>query len=307
MKKRILNGFIAAIFVLSLASAARIAAAQEEFGAGSKSAEEAATDTNPFVRKKVYIPVTTAPTDLNLVAVGTVKEIIKTNLIRFEDGKVYSLINIRIPVVYDGKALDYMKATFIGKKVGVYQRDFPGVMQNDRYGNVAGHLVTDENVWIQADLVLKGLAWVDSTPRNRDLVRKMYQYETIARNSRKGFWAAPAFAVRSATTILDKGINSFQVVEDVVKNAKVVKNMFYFNYGDNPATDFTFIMDQTLGNSFLDDQNYAFSPWRWANHRLRVRGWVKENSGPMIEITHPEQIEFVGVEKDMHYTPPKKK
>lgn len=307
MKNRIFYGFMAAVFALTLAFAVRIAVAQDDMEVPDKKGSEAATDTNPFVRKKVYVPVTTGPTDLNLVAVGTIKEIIKTTLVRFEDGKVYSLINVRIPVVYDGKALEYMKETFIGKKVGVYQRDFPGVMQNDKYGNIAGHLVTDENVWIQADLVLKGLAWVDSTPRNRDLVRKMYQYETIARNSRKGFWAAPAFAVKNSKTVLDKTINSFQVVEDVVKGAKVVKDMFYFNYGDNPATDFTFIMEQTLGNSFLDDQNYAFSPWRWANHRLRVRGWVKDNSGPMIEITHPEQIEFVGVEKDMHYTPSKKK
>ena len=33
--------------------------------------------------------------------------------------KVYSLINVRIPVVYDGKALDYMKSAFVGKKVRV--------------------------------------------------------------------------------------------------------------------------------------------------------------------------------------------
>jgi hypothetical protein len=27
--------------------------------------------------------------------------------------------------------------------------------------------------------------------------------------------------------------------------------------------------------------------------RLRVRGWVKSRNGPMIEATHPEQIELL--------------
>ncbi|HYD16947.1 MAG TPA: thermonuclease family protein [Patescibacteria group bacterium] len=303
MTKRILSGFIAAVFFVSLfAGAGPVARAQEED-------QGAAVDTNPFERKKPYIPITTAPTDLDLVAVGTVKEILKTTLIRFEDGKVYSLINVRIPVVYDGKALDYMKSHYVGKKVGVYQRNFPGVMLNDRYGNLAGHIVTENNEWMQADLVLQGLAWVDSTPRNRDLVRKLYSYETIARNQRKGFWAAPAFMVKNATSILDKSMNSFQVVEDIVKSAKGVQDKYYFNYGENPAKDFTFIMEQTLGNNFVDEENHVFTPWRWKDHRIRVRGWVKDNSGPMIEVTHPEQLEFVGMESEIRKSlaPGKKK
>jgi len=29
------------------------------------------------------------------------------------------------------------------------------------------------------------------------------------------------------------------------------------------------------------------------NHRMRVRGWLVRRNGPMIAVTHPEQIEVL--------------
>lgn len=249
---------------------------------------------------KGYIPVQTTPTDMDLIAVGTIKEIIKSTMFKMEDGKVFSLINVRIPYLYEQQAKEYLAKNYVGKKVGVYQRDFPGLSHADAQHNPTGHVVTDENVWMQADLVLKGLAWTDSTAKNRDLVTKLYQYESLARNNKSGFWSTIDLNVRNATQ-LDEQINSFQVVEDVIRSVKYVNvrgigMMLYFNFGDNPAKDFTMIMPDSMTPYFKTPDNYAFAPERWVGQRVRVRGWVKRMSGPMIEITHPEQIEFVGLE-----------
>lgn len=253
-------------------------------------------DDNPAVRGKTYVPMQTAPSDLNLVAVGTIKEVLKSNLVKMADGKVFSLINIRVPVLYESIAKKLLRDEFVGKKVGVYQRDFPGVSLNDRYGNISGHLVTDKNEWVQAKLILKGLAWASSTPDNRDMVRKLFQYEALARANKSGFWGTATYAVKSSQSVLENCNNTFQVVEDVIKSYKTVGKDYYFNFGTNPATDFTFIMPQKLVGSFVTEKNQAFAPWKWVNQRIRVRGWVTYTSGALIEVDHPEQLEFVGME-----------
>lgn len=267
--------------------------AQEDFLNQTKSSN--VPDSNPAQRRKVYIPIQTNPTDMKLIAVGTIKEIIKSTMVKFEDGKVFTLINVRIPFLYDDKALEHLQKNYVGKKVGVYQNDTPGVSLSDKQQNLTGHIVTEDNVWMQADLVLKGLAWADSTERNRDLVIKLYQYEGLARANKSGFWTSAAFGLKRGDQ-LEQDYNTFQVVEDVVKTVKPMGNMFYFNFGDNPARDFTVIMHESIGANFRSPEGYAFKPTRWVNQRIRVRGWITKNSGPMITITHPEQIEFVGLE-----------
>lgn len=255
----------------------------------------AAPDINPANRKKTYVPVQTHPSDMNLIAVGTIKEIIKSTMFKLEDGKVFSLINVRIPFLYDGEALAYLRNEYVGKKVGVYQRDFPGVGLTDKQGNLTGHIVTEDNIWVQGDLVLKGLAWADSTPKNRDLVVKLYQFESLARTNKSGFWSSPGFAIRNGKNVEDQ-INTFQVVEDNIKAARVKGNDFYFGFGDNPATDFTVIMNSTLASYFRRPNGGAYQAGDWQGQRIRVRGWVENSSGPLIKITHPEQLEFIGLE-----------
>lgn len=292
--------FLAVAF--SLFAAAGGTALVQKAHAGSASGKvmlaqaSAPEEDNPAVRGKTYVPIQTAPTDLTLVAVGTVKEIIRSTLIKLEDGKVFTLINVRVPVYYEGPAVKLLKEKFVGKKVGVYQRDFPGVALADRYGNPSGHVVTENNEWIQATLVLKGMAWADSTPQNRDLVRKLYQYETLARTNSNGFWAAPAYAVKSAESVLEGCSNTFQVVEDVIKSFKNVGKDFLFNFGSNPAKDFTFTMPAELSVNFVTEKNQAFSPWKWVGQRVRVRGWVTYEGGALIQVNHAEQLEFVGLE-----------
>lgn len=301
MRKKLLLSVIAGAFCLSLV-AGDAALTQKAFAEDHAFPEtirlaqlDGDTDDNPAVRGKIYVPMQTAPSDLNLVAVGTIKEVLKSNLVKMADGKVFSLTNLRVPVLYESLAKKVLKE-FVGQKVGLYQRDFPGVSLNDRYGNLSGHLVTDKNDWLQAKLILKGVAWATSTPENRDMVRKLYQYEALARTNKSGFWGTATYAVKSADSVLEGCSNTFQVVEDVIKSYKTVGKDYYFNFGPNPATDFTFIMPQKLVGSFVTEKNQAFAPWKWVNQRIRVRGWVTYTSGALIEVDHPEQIEFVGME-----------
>jgi len=257
--------------------------------------DPAPLDINPAHRKKAYIPKQTHPSDMDLIAVGTVKEVVKSTMFKLEDGKVFTLINVRIPILFDGEALSYLRKTYVGQKVGVYQHDFPGVGMTDKQGNLVGHIVTENNIWVQGDLVLQGLAWADSTPKNRDMVVKLYQFESIARTNKSGLWGTANFAIRNSKN-LDEQINSFQVVEDVVKAVRVKGNDVYFGFGDNPATDFTVLMTQTITGYFKRPSGHQMMAPDWQGQRVRVRGWVESSSGPMIKVTHPEQVEFIGLD-----------
>ncbi|MDE1154023.1 MAG: thermonuclease family protein [Micavibrio sp.] len=245
--------------------------------------------------KRAYIPDQTSPEGLELVAVGTVKEVLKSDLIRMTDEKVYNLLNIRVPLLYMPKEQEYLTKMLVGKKVGLYQRRFPGVLERDSRGNLAGQMLTQDNIWVQSDLVLNGLAWVDGNPRNRDMVQKLYQYETLARNKRAGFWAAPELSVKDEKSILEKSYNTFQVVEGTIKSTKQVGDqLFYLGFGDDATTDFTLVISKDFAQYFYDPEIGRFNPLKWKGRRLRVRGWVINQSGPMMELTYPEQIEFTG-------------
>lgn len=295
MQKSIIH-LCLALFLVVFATGGhvRIAYAQgdlEDIGAGVAAVED---DLNPATQKSVYVPVQTNPTDMKLVAVGTVKEIIKSTLIKLEDGKVFSLINVRIPLLYDDRALEHLKKAYLGKKVGVYQRDYPGVGIVDTRGNPTGHIVTDENVWMQADLVLRGLAWPDGTAKNRDLILKLYQFETQARANKAGFWSSPSFAMKNARQ-LDDQMGTFQVVEDVIKKVSGKGQVYYINFGDNPAKDFTVTMPNPVAFYFRKPNGTPQDPRTWKGQRVRVRGWLQPGSGPLMEMTHPEQLEFLSV------------
>ena len=295
MKKSILH-FCVALFLVALATGgdAPLALAQDDLEIGAGVGTPVSPDINPSTRHSSYIPIQTNPTDMKLVAVGTVKEVIKSTLIKLEDGKVFSLINMRIPLLYDDRALEHLRQNYIGKKVGVYQRDYPGVGIQDTRGNLTGHIVTDENVWMQADLVLHGLAWPEGTAKNRDLVQKLYQFEAQARSNKSGFWASPSFAMKNARQ-LDDQMGTFQVVEDVIKNVSGKGQTYYINFGDNPAKDFTVTMANEVAFYFRKPNGLPQDPRNWDGQRVRVRGWVKPGSGPLMEMTHPEQLEFLSV------------
>lgn len=296
---------LSAVIVVALLAGAAVASAQENLLSPEQKTAVAKSDRVMASLKHLYLPIQTGPEDLTLVAVGTIKEISRPDLIVLDNGNSYSLLNIRVPIIFQPMVQEYMKKTYVGKKVGIFQRKFDGVSNADKFNNVSGNALTQDNIWIEADLVLRGYAYADSSPQNRDLVQKLYQFEAIAREKKAGLWTSPELGLKNAKTVLDNSYNSFQVVEDVVKSVKRYRSgeetYVYFNFGDDATKDFTFIMPVSLAQFFRDNGDKDFTPAKWPNRRIRVRGWVENNSGPMIQVNNPEQIEVIGA--DGQYNP----
>jgi hypothetical protein len=64
----------------------------------------------------------------------------------------------------------------------------------------------------------------------------------------------------------------------------------YLNFAEDWRSDFTILLDRQAQRLFAEA---GVDPAVYEGRRVRVRGWLKSRNGPMIEATHPEQIEIL--------------
>lgn len=164
-----------------------------------------------------------------------------------------------------------------------------GGQRIDRHGRRLAHLFRADGVWVQGELLARGMARVYSFPDNRAIVGDMLELEVAARQRRAGIWGNGWYAVRTPEET-KRDIGSFQLVEGRVMDAADVRGTVYLNFGENWRNDFTVKISRGDRKRFAAD---GFDPMSLANRRIRVRGWLDERNGPMIEATHPEQIELL--------------
>ncbi len=235
-------------------------------------------------------PVQVPPQSLRIIGQGVVSEILKPDLIRLETGSIYVLDNIRVPTLYSDQALAWLDANLLGKQAILYASPDLGDAARDRMGNSFAHAVIDGTPprWVQGEMVAQGLAWADSTVTNRSLIAELLAIEDKARTAAQGFWANPGMAVRNVDDI-GSSRNEFMVVTGSAMSAADKKSVFFANYGKDWKTDFTLSLTKQNSRNFPT----GFSMEMLKDAPVRVRGWVFEKNGPMIELTHPEQIEFL--------------
>ena len=138
-------------------------------------------------------------------------------------------------------------------------------------------------------MLRRGLARVYSFRDNRSCIEEMLTLEREARLARRGIWRLGYYAIRSIENA-GRFVGSFQLVEGRVLDVATVRRRAYLNFGEDWRTDFTISIAPKDRRRFLKD---GIDPVRYQGQRIRVRGWLKSYNGPMIEVTHPEQIEIL--------------
>lgn len=239
----------------------------------------------------IYLPVQTKPQDLPEIETGIVADILKPHLVRLDNGTTYVLDNVRIPVLMNDTAEKYLSETLKGKKVHLHASTSTSLGRTDRHGNIRVHVVTDDQRWIQAELVSSGLAWSYSSETNRDLALPLLALEEMARSAQKGFWTKPIFFIKDNQTIHGTR-ESFEVFQGVVQSVASSDDRTWINFGADYKTDFTLELDHTQMPKFRLDAKKYVDLKALKGMTIRTRGWVEEKNGPMIPLTHPEQIEF---------------
>lgn len=253
----------------------------------------------------VAIPLTTAivaparseaPAGLVIDGGGRVAEIVDGDTVFLDDGTEVRLVGLQAPKLPLGRrgfaawpladeARDRLAALVLGRQVSLAY----GGRRIDRHGRALAHLVRDDGLWIQDAMLADGMARVYSFEDNRMAVDRMLAAERRARATGRGIWGHPFYAIRTAgeTGAL---LDSFQVVEAVVLDAAEVRRRVYLNFGADWRDDFTVSIAPEHVRDFVAA---GLDPLDLSGRRIRVRGWLYQRNGPMIDATHPEQIELL--------------
>lgn len=166
----------------------------------------------------------------------------------------------------------------------------------DRHGRILADIFAAGEgggpLWLQHELVRNGLARVDPFGDNRACIRALLAAEEAARRARQGLWRDPAFAVRAADRPdeLNRFIDTFQIIEGRPVSIGTSRGRVYLNFGRRWRSDFTGFM------SARDAARLAAAgraPDRLDGRLLRLRGYLEADGGPMLRLTHPDQIEVI--------------
>ena len=158
--------------------------------------------------------------------------------------------------------------------------------RRDRHGRVLAHVFVGKR-WVQGEMLRRGLARVQSTADNRLGVDEMLAREERARQARRGLWRDPFYAVRVPEEA-GRYAGSFQIVEGSLVDAAAVDGQLFLNFADDWRTAFSLRLAPETLRLFRAEGIDAAA---LRGERLRVRGFIRGSERPIIDVTHPEQIE----------------
>jgi hypothetical protein len=194
----------------------------------------------------------------------------------------------RAPDYFAGQALNELSTLTHGR--GVTLTAVPP--KEDRYGRVRAQVFAPDNnddFWIQAALLKRGLARVSIAPDRTECASELYAAEAAARAARYGIWSHAAYAVRTPDTV-GRDVGTFQLVEGKVLTATLKDGRAFLDFGPDWKTDFTIAISPDDMKAF---HTTGVDPRDYAGKTVRVRGFVQRLDGPEIEVAVPEDIEVV--------------
>jgi micrococcal nuclease len=235
------------------------------------------------------------PDGLEAGGSGAVASVIDGDSLTLGDGRTVRMVGIQAPKLPKGRpnfaewpfareAQAVLSGLIEGRTVALY---FGGTRQ-DRYGRVLAQLARDDGLWIQGELLRRGLARVYTFPDNRAAAAAMLALEREARAERRGLWADPFFTIRRPEEA-SRFAGELELVEGkIVDGARTDRGVF-LNFGADWHTAFTLRLNSEALRLFRAD---GVDPLALIGTTVRVRGYIRrDRERAIIDITHPEEIE----------------
>jgi endonuclease YncB( thermonuclease family) len=222
---------------------------------------------------------------------ATVAAVVDGGEMILADGRHVRLVGIEAPHPaaahlrawpYAAEAKAALEKLVVGREV---ELRFGG-NRRDRWGRILAQVFVG-TLWVQSELIRRGLARVASAADNRAGVTELLAREARARQARRGIWRDRFYAVRDADEV-GRYAGSFQIAEGEVVDTAMVEGQLFVNFGTDWRTAFSLRFAPDALRLFRSEGITAAS---LKGARLRVRGWVRGGERPIIDITHPEQIE----------------
>lgn len=237
-------------------------------------------------------------TSLKQTGSGRVDTIIDALTVMLKDGKIIRLSSLDIPgFVYpepsehslaSKEALEKLLPE--GTEILLYQTVKPKVGRENRMGQLLAHIETKtDHIWVQGYMIAHGFARTAPTARNFELSEAMYALEKTARDEQKGLWADDSYPVLPDTDAIQAN-GTFAVIEGTVQRTASVRNDVYLNFGADWRKDFTIQIKPAVRKLLVRE---GIDPLALNGVPVRVRGWVREYNGPLIELNHPASLEIL--------------
>jgi micrococcal nuclease len=222
-----------------------------------------------------------------------VAEVLAGDLVRLADGRAVRLAGIRVAAESAGERsaerfAAEARAALHGLLDGQMVTLAPAAAPYDRYGRLVAHVERADGLWLQGALLERGLAQVQTRPGEAARAGEMLAIEHGARAARRGLWAEPAFMPQDAGAI-DDSTGRFRIVRGRVLRVALTERHVYLNFGADWRADFTVRVRRAELNGALagvDLENLT-------GRMVEVRGVVLEAGGPLIELSHPEQLQVL--------------
>ncbi len=150
------------------------------------------------------------------------------------------------------------------------------------------------DVWVEDELLRRGLARVHTARDETAGAAELLQSEAEARAARRGLWALPAYQVRSPINLLP-WTDSFQIAAGRIVNSHRSPGRLWLEFA---GRDFARAREQALELAIPAAANRLFraaelDPAGLVGRDVRVRGWLRWQNGPIIDVDHPAQIEIL--------------
>lgn len=225
-------------------------------------------------------------------------EVIDGDTLTLDDGREVRLVGLQAPKLplgrrgfktwpLAGDAKAALERLALGRRLTLYF----GGRETDRHRRLLAHLTDSETGrWIQGAMLAQGMARVYTFEDNRSAIAEMLAIERAAREAKRGIWSHPYYAIRTPETVA-RDADSFQLVEGTVRDVAERKGKTFLNFGADWRSDFTVLVESRDAKAF---RAAGMALKDLEGRSIRVRGWIKSWNGPLIEATHPEQIETAG-------------
>lgn len=239
------------------------------------------------------------PAGLIRGATITVADVLDGETARLADGSSVRLAAIMAPATASPRPGQSQRADPVLARLQMAARDalaklvegqpitlhYAGAPRRDRHGRHVAYVALPTDDWVQATLVSQGHARVNITSDASLGAAVLLGLEAAARDQRLGLWRHEAFRVRSPRE-LGRWLDTFQLVEGTTT----------ISDGARPANRLAVEADGSRLALILSTR--ARSEFRalgdFDNRPVRVRGWVRWQNGPVMDITHGAAIEPLG-------------
>jgi endonuclease YncB( thermonuclease family) len=165
--------------------------------------------------------------------------------------------------------------------------------ETDRYGRVVAIAYTgDDRESLQQAMLAQGQARVAARVGDEACAELLLKAERAARAASLGLWADPNFAPLPTHDVarITAVRGHFALIEGKVLSVRESSGTIYVNFGRRWTEAFAVTIPKRHRRDFAAA---GIDPKELEGRRIRVRGWVEQRRGPMMEALAPEQIEVV--------------